>query len=98
MEETEEKKPVQKQTKLSALNYVNLPKKLCDLTLGVNHKPHHRMIAGTIIMILGVCFGGAFKNFHYFFFPEITEGVGEIIRAIGVVPFIDHVAHYFNEK
>lgn len=89
-----QKQPVKK----SPLYYFNLPKRVCDLTLGEKHKPRHRMIAGTIIMVLGVGLSKAFMSFHYFFIPEITEGIGYAIHAIGATPFVEYLSKQVNDK
>lgn len=89
-----QKQPVKK----SLLYYLNFPRRVCDLTLGEQHRPHHRMIAGTIIMVIGVSLCKAFASFHYFFIPEITEGIGYAIHAIGATPFVEYLSKQVNDK
>ena len=66
-----------------------LPRAVCNQALGHNHKIGHRMVAGAIIMAIGVAVAksaGMFES-EYMHFSLYMVGYG--IHGLGCTPFIE---------
>ena len=66
-----------------------LPRAICNHAIGKDHTAVHRMVAGTIIMAIGV---GIAKSTGYFESEYIhfsLDMVGYCIHGLGCTPFIE---------
>ena len=68
---------------------LNIPHWVCHATIGREHKPHHRMIAGIVVMSIGVSIAKASSYFDAHFMHYLLDGVGYGIHGIGLTPFIE---------
>lgn len=76
---------------ISKIRFINLPKELCHHTLGKEHTHTHRMLAGTIVMVIGVAIA---KSAHYFdatILQFSLDMVGYAVHGLGAAPFIEYV-------
>lgn len=67
---------------------INVSYFICDHLIGKTHKPHHRLITGTIIILLGV-----FLVIPHITFPLIilSHTCGVICHGVGAVPWVELV-------
>lgn len=71
------------------LHLANLPREVCLHLIGPQHKPHHRMIAGAVIMVAGVLIAKSAEHFHAFPAHVALDLVGYMIHGLGAVPYIE---------
>lgn len=71
------------------INPLNLPHWFCHTTIGREHKSHHRMIAGTILMGVGVSIAKASSGFEAHWVHYVLDGIGYGIHGLGLTPFIE---------
>lgn len=69
---------------------LNLPKALCDHLIGEHHTMVHRLVTGTLIMVVGV---GVAQTAH-----ELPTGadfmadlIGYLIHGIGATPYVEAI-------
>lgn len=81
--------------KFSRLNIAAL---VCYHIVGHDHGPGHRMIAGILLMIVGVgvAQGGHVVEIHAVAY--VADLFGYAFHGIGLVPFIEHGAETYSGK
>lgn len=65
---------------------VNIPFMICDHLMGYKHKLGHRLIAGTVIIIIGITLIVPIIHFPLII---ITHTIGVICHGVGVVPWLE---------
>lgn len=71
------------------VNPLKFPQWLCHATIGREHKTHHRMIAGVVVMAVGVSIAKASGQFESHWVHYVLDGLGYGIHGIGLAPFIE---------
>jgi hypothetical protein len=71
------------------IKFINLPRAICDHAIGGHHSVPHRLVAGSIIMCVGVGTAKAAVLFHFFPIHFGLDLVGYLIHGMGAVPFIE---------
>ncbi len=81
----ENQKIVLKQRLHKAIPKLNITYWICDHLVGTQHKVHHRLLIGTIIIMFGSCLflAGSFPAIIF------THVCGVIFDGIGVVPWLE---------
>lgn len=75
-----------------SLHILNLPREVCHLLIGPDHKTSHRMVVGLVIMAGGVYIakvGGHFPDtnvMHY-----VLDMGGYFVHALGSVPYLEYL-------
>lgn len=82
----------------SILDSVNLPKYVCHRLVGEDHPKSHRMIAGALVMAVGVIVAKTMAPIHFFQLHILGDIIGYGIHALGAVPFIDHIIESNKEN
>lgn len=73
----------------SPADWLNLPKALCQACLGHNHSHGHRMLAGLVVMAVGVAIAKAGAEYNAFAVHYVTDAVGFAVHGLGAVPFLE---------
>lgn len=77
-------------TALQCLRWVNLPRQTCSLFIGKHHTVKHRMLAGLIIMVVGVAVAkGLPILLHSGWLHFLADLLGYGIHGLGLTPFIE---------
>lgn len=71
------------------IKVLNLPRELCHLILGREHKPHHRMIAGGVVMVCGVLVAKSAHAASLETTKVFLDLTGYFIHGLGAVPFVE---------
>lgn len=84
--------------KLFSRSRLNIPHIICNHIMGKEHKLHHRITVGTIIMACGVLVskiggGAGIIVIHYIF-----EFIGSSLHGIGLVPWIEYISENMERK
>lgn len=74
------------------IKYVDIPKNLCNHVIGDNHTHKHRLICGTIIIMIGVGIVKGAMFFEGVAVHFIAESVGFLIHGIGSIPYIELIS------
>lgn len=69
------------------IHVINVPRHMCRLVLGHQHKPIHRMGAGIVVMTIGVAVAKAAPAVGILHYG--MDIAGYFIHAVGGVPFLD---------
>lgn len=69
----------------------NLPRELCHHTIGKEHTHTHRMLAGTVVMIIGVAIAKSANIFHYEILHYSLDLCGYAVHGLGCAPFIEYL-------
>lgn len=68
---------------------LDICKKICNHLIGDNHTDHHKLIIGTLVIILGILIDQFFQIFEYriiHYFGSITVC---LVHGIGAVPYVE---------
>ncbi len=76
---------------------VNVIRPVCSLLFGNNHPLYVRLIAGLVVAASGVVLAKYVGHSHNEIVAYIGDGVGYGLHALGLTPFIEHVAHTFED-
>lgn len=75
---------------LRCLRWVNLPRQTCHVLIGKHHTAQHRMVAGIIIMMVGV---GVAKGLPALLPSGLVHFVADLlgygVHGLGLTPFIE---------
>ena len=74
---------------MKSFNILKLPHYVCHQTIGRDHTPHHRMIAGILIMSVGVVIAKSANSFDAHWVHYVLDGVGYGVHGLGLTPFIE---------
>lgn len=74
---------------LRVLRKANLMHLVCDHVMGERHTHRHRMIAGGVVMAIGVVIAKAGGEIHMAAVHFIADGIGYLIHGIGAVPYVE---------
>lgn len=66
---------------------MNVSKEICDHLFGEDHSAHHRMVAGVVVMVVGVLVANIRVDVVIIKF--VLDGVGYLIHGVGCIPIID---------
>jgi hypothetical protein len=74
----------------------NIARPICDSLIGEGHTTKHRIVTGSVVMVIGVSIAhlGPYAPCHYLTFILDTVGYG--IHALGTTPFIEHIIHKYR--
>lgn len=70
---------------------VNLPKSVCCFLLGKDHHIAHRMIAGIVIMTIGVATAKSAHAVTSEIVQISLDMVGYAVHGLGAVPFVSYL-------
>ena len=77
------------------LGYLNFPRQLCHHAFDPRYSHRHRMLAGIILMFLGV---GIAKSHVFIHGAEfLLDLIGYAVHGIGAAPFIERLLGHANE-
>lgn len=72
-----------------AVRVANLPRELCHMMLGDQHKTSHRMVVGFVVMTAGVLVAKQAHHMPYEALATLTDLTGYGVHALGATPFIE---------
>ena len=72
-----------------AIHFVNIPRHICRALIGEHHTHGHRMVAGAVLMTLGVTVSHVAGGTGILLVVYAGDLLGYAIHGIGVVPFLD---------
>ena len=72
----------------------NCPKTLTCLIFGNDHKPHHKILTGAAIILLGGFIGDA--HVTGFVQHALAGSCSRFVEAMGSVPIIEHIGKIAN--
>lgn len=70
---------------------LHLPRQLCTFLLGKEHKSSHRMVAGLIVMSVGVAIAKLGADVHEFGVHYMADAMGYAVHGMGALPFIEYL-------
>lgn len=77
---------------------LNIPRKICNHIIGKEHKEHHRITVGLVVMIVGVVIAKAPIS-GVFVVHVILETGGFLLHCIGAIPIVQRIEKlYKNEQ
>jgi hypothetical protein len=76
------------------LHDLNLPRIICDHTLGKHHSDMHRFAVGCFIMVVGGIISRQFE--HTMYVSHLMNVFGEGVRGMGLVPFLELLQKKFQ--
>lgn len=76
---------------LGHLNVLNLPREICEVLLGKDHKTSHRMMVGLGVMGAGVGIAHCTAGVTPVVFSYLGDMFGYLIHALGAVPFLERL-------
>lgn len=75
---------------------VNVVRPLASLVFGKNHSVGHRMLAGTLVMAIGVMIAKYVGHSANEIIAHLGDGIGYGLHGIGLIPFIESMASKFE--
>ncbi len=87
-------KPVRPLTKIIVRCNVVTP--LASLVFGRDHQTAHRLLAGTLVMAIGVIIAKYVGHAPNTIVAHLGDGLGYGLHGIGLIPFIESVASKFE--
>lgn len=70
---------------------LHLPKHICNHLIGHDHSKGHRMVAGVVVMGIGVAIAKSGGEIHLFMIHYVADMVGYLVHGIGCLPFVEHL-------
>lgn len=74
-------------------NNFNFPRKICNHIIGKEHREHHRIVVGSVIMVIGV-FVAKSPIVNNLLFHIFHECVGFLIHCIGAIPIVQRIEKF----
>lgn len=76
---------------LKVVRKLNVTHPVARHLFGREHHAGHRMIVGSIVMVVGVLIAKCAGGVHIFAFEVCIDLVGYGIHGLGLTPFIEHL-------
>jgi hypothetical protein len=77
---------------------VNVARPICDHVIGEEHTPEHRMVAGVVVMFVGVGVAHTAAYMPLEALKWIADALGYGIHALGTLPFLEHLTESYRNS
>lgn len=71
------------------LRYINVPRLMAVHVMGKNHNEGHHMVAGVVVMVVGVMIAKSAEHLQYEVLKYLADMVGYAIHGIGLTPYVE---------
>ena len=78
------------------LHTVNVPKHICHHCLGKEHTHKHRMVVGTMVMVIGVGIAQAGHHVEPYIISFTMDLTGYAVHGLGLAPFVEKLLETFG--
>lgn len=73
------------------IRFIDLPRAICHHAIGRDHTLSHRMVAGGVIMAIGVSIAQAAGYFEMHLMHYVLDLCGYAVHGLGCVPYIEYL-------